>query len=236
MAKIAKYEWIIRDIQERIESGMLQPNDQIETEEQLAERFGVSRVTVRRAISQLTEEGYLNKIPGKGTFIKNAVVRKQLNDIVSFSASSLMRGEMPSTQLYQLSETKPTPYVMKMLGISADTDIWEIRRLRLTNDYPVIYEESYWIKSVVGEITPEEASTSVFETLKDRIHMSYAISDYDAIPASKNIAEKLKVEEGFSLLRAVTVFYTQDDKPFEIAINYHRTDRMKLRLLRDIRG
>ena len=71
-----KYQIIVDSIIKDIEDGLLLPNEQIYTEEQLADNFSVSRVTVRKAIDILVKEGYLVKKQGRGTFVKGTVIRK----------------------------------------------------------------------------------------------------------------------------------------------------------------
>lgn len=230
--KIKKYQKIVNKIIDDIGAGLLEPNEQISTEEQLAEEFSVSRVTVRRAIDELIEEGYLEKKKGKGTYVKSSIVHKQLNDVVSFYKSSILRGEIPSTKIIELKLEKPSLLARKSLKLNKDDDIWHIKRLRLTNGYPMIYEESFWSYNIVGELTEEIVSESVFKHLKTKFKIAYATEDIDAIGANEELSSLLGVSIGFPLVRTTMVFYTGEDVPFEVSINYHRTDRLKLTLFR----
>ncbi|WP_273399426.1 GntR family transcriptional regulator [Traorella massiliensis] len=229
-----KYQIIVDSIIKDIEDGLLLPNEQIYTEEQLADNFSVSRVTVRKAIDILVKEGYLVKKQGRGTFVKGTVIRKQLNDVVSFYKSSLLRGEIPTTELHLLELEEPSLFVMKALKITRNKKVWHMKRVRLTDGFPMIFEESYWNYDIVGELTPEIASISVFNHLKHMIKIAYATEDIDAITANEELASLLKTSVGFPLLRTYMVFYTDKDEPFEISTNYHRTDRLKLTLFRTL--
>lgn len=229
-----KYKILVNSLIKEIEEGVLRPNEQIYTEEQLSERFSVSRVTVRKAISVLVNQGYLIKKQGRGTFVRGTVIRKQLNDVVSFYKSSLLRGENPSTIVYDLYLEEPSLYIVKTLKLKPGDKIWHLKRLRLTDGFPMIYEESYWNYSIVGEITKEIASISVFKYLKEKIHIAYATEDIDAIIANEELSNVLQISQGFPILRTQMIFYTDKDEPIEMAVNYHRTDRMKLSLFRKL--
>ena len=233
-SRVKKYQQIVNKIIDDIGTGLLEPNEQIGTEEELAEEFSVSRVTVRRAIDDLIEKGYLEKKKGKGTYVKSTIIHKQLNDVVSFYKSSILRGEVPSTKLIKLQLVKPSLLARKNLKLADDGKVWYVERLRLTNGFPLIYEESFWNYDLVGELTEEIVSESVFRYLKTKFKIAYATEDIDAIDADDKLSKLLDVSVGFPLVRTTMTFYTGDDEPFEISINYHRTDRLKLTLFRTL--
>lgn len=235
MDKINKYQALCQSLTAEIESGKLKPNDRLPSENDLAEAYNISRVTVRKALEELEKQGYLTRIQGKGNFVSDTLINKKLNEIVSFTRSSLLRGELPSTIVKVIEEIKPTPYLMKNLRVSADEPLIHIQRVRYTNDFPLIYEDSFWIKSIVGEISKEAASDSLFHWLKAKnIIPSNAVQELDAISAGTELAEQLQVNPGFPLLRSLMIFYDQQNRPFELAFNYHRTDRCKLSLIRKL--
>ena len=231
---IKKYQRIVNKIIDDIGTGLLEPNEQISTEEELAEEFSVSRVTVRRAINELIEKGYLEKKKGKGTYVKSSIVHKQLNDVVSFYKSSILRGEVPSTRLIELKLVNPPLLARKNLKLAENEKVWFIKRIRLTNGFPLIYEESYWNYNLVGELTEDIVSESVFRYLKTKFKIAYATEDIDAISADENLSQLLDVSVGFPIVRTTMTFYTDNDEPFEISVNYHRTDRLKLTLFRTL--
>lgn len=235
MNKVNKYQSLSLAIIESIDKGILQPNDRIPSENDLSTKYNLSRVTVRKAIDNLQKLGYLVRIHGKGTFISGNIINKKLNEIVSFTHSSLLRGEMPTTKVLLVEEVMPTPYLMKNMKISSTEELIHIKRTRYTNDFPLIYEESYWVKSIVGNLTELDASQSLFHYVKEvGVVPTYALQELDAVSASGELSQQLQVNNGFPLLRSLMVFYNQDNKAFELAFNYHRTDRCKLSLNREL--
>lgn len=234
--KQSKYNEIVKAIIQDIDQGILQARDRLPSEKELQDRFGVSRVTVRKAIDVLIDEGYVVRDYRKGTFISERITYKKMNEIVSFTKSALLRGDIPSTIVHSIDEVKPDPFLMKYLRIGAEEQLIQIRRTRLTNGFPLIYEESYWIASIVGTFDQAKASASLFEYLKKEkgIIPVYSLQELDAIGAAGQIAEALQVHEQFPLLRSLMVFYDASDRPYELAFNYYRTDRCKLSMVRTL--
>jgi len=230
-----KYQRVVLNIISDIESGKLKPNQQLASENNLAELYGVSRITIRKALNELVLSDHITKSQGRCTIVTNRIVDKKLNDVVSFTKSSLLRNEQPSTRVIQLKLIDPDPYVASMLNINVTDKIWHIKRVRYTNGFPLIFEESYWVEKIVGPITEENASESMFSHIKSiGIIPKVAKQDLDAVVADEDLSKELHVPVGYPLLRSTMIFYDPKNVPFEISLNYHRTDRVKLSLIRDL--
>ena len=166
MDKQSKYNIIVKAIIHDIDQGVLQARDRLPSEKELQERFNVSRVTVRKAVDVLIEEGYVIRDYRKGTFSSERITYKKMNEIVSFTRSALLRGDVPSTIVHSITDVKPDPFLMKYLRISAEETLTRICRTRLTNGFPLIYEESYWVTAMTGVIGKTEAEGSLFQYIK----------------------------------------------------------------------
>ena len=95
------YRQLMARIRDDVSSGVYPPESQIPSEQEMCARYGVSRVTVRRAISELTDEGILRKQQGKGTFVCTPKLCRDLRDINSFHECCRMQGVTPGTRLSQ---------------------------------------------------------------------------------------------------------------------------------------
>ena len=234
--KQSKYNGVVKAIIHDIDQGVLQARDRLPSEKELQERFGVSRVTVRKAVDVLIEEGYVVRDYRKGTFISERITYKKKNEIVSFTKSALLRGDIPSTIVHSIDNVKPDPFLMKYLRIPAEEALTRICRTRLTNGFPLIYEESYWVTEMTGILGKAEAEGSLFQYIKKVKHITpvYSLQELDAVGASGAIAQALQVHDQFPLLRSLMVFYDAQDRPFELAFNYYRTDRCKLSMVRTL--
>ena len=227
--KIPKYKFLCNEIKEKIESGSLIQNESIGTEEKLASTYNLSRVTVRKAIDQLIEEGYLVRKHGLGAFVNNFVIDHKINDsIVSFTKSAIRRGDLPTTKLLLLEVVHPSPFVANALKITTDDLVYHLERVRYTNSFPLIYEDAYFVKDLVGELTEDIVSHSIFKHLKTKFVIAYAHQSIDAIAADEKMAEHLQVNEGFPLLRSTVTHFTDKHVPFEFAFDLYRSDRWKI--------
>ncbi len=233
--KIKKYQKVINGITADIESGRLKPNQQLPSENDLSEIYNVSRITVRKALSELVLSRIITKSQGRSTIISNQIVDKKLNEVVSFTKASLLRNEQPSTRVILVQLIEPSVYIAKVLNIDFSDKVWQIKRVRYTNGFPLIFEESFWVSKLVTPITYKIAEGSMFTYIKTLgINPKEAKQDLDAVVADEELAKELEVQVGFPLLRSTMIIMDTDHIAFEISFSYHRTDRVKLSLIRNL--
>lgn len=233
--KIKKYQRVVTTIIGDIETGKLKSNQQLASENKLAEIYNVSRITIRKALNELVQSNYITKAQGRCTIINNQIVDKKLNGIVSFTKSSLLRNELPTTRIIEIKLIEPTAFIAGILNIGINSPVWHLKRVRYTNGFPLIFEESYWVEAIVGTISEKDAVNSMFTFIKTiGIIPKLAKQDLDAVVADVELAKQLDVHVGYPLLRSTMIFYDTKNIPFEISFNFHRTDRVKLSLIRNL--
>lgn len=130
-------------LKKKIESEEWAINSQIPTEEELCTMFSVSRATVRTAVLELVRHGYLKRQQGKGTFIFKNVVSEGLSMLTSFRESLFEESLNFSTSLLARTVMMPVDDLDVRLDIPPDKHIIYIKRLRLTDNEPVLLQESY---------------------------------------------------------------------------------------------
>lgn len=107
MSKIAKYQIVERAIRDSINSGELSAGDQLMTEEDLCRKYGFSRTTIGKALDNLRTSGYIERIPGKGTFVRASRVEKSTSSGRSFSEDMEAIGMTASAKLISYESTGP---------------------------------------------------------------------------------------------------------------------------------
>ncbi len=130
------HDIILRKIQE----DEYRVGEKIPSEEQIMEIYGVSRVTVRNAIKLLVEENLLVKKHGKGTFVAMPVYVEKMSAGGSFTESGLQMKKIPTTQIISIERRPARKTISRHLGISEGTEIIKIKRLRLLDGEPAIFE------------------------------------------------------------------------------------------------
>jgi len=227
MAENTKYKTIINYITKKIDSGILKPGNQIETEKQLESKFSVSRVTVRKAIQELVKLGFLEKSAGKGTFVTKTIFKRSLIDLYSFTDTCKMNNQIPSTEVFTYEKIMPNETVSESMNLKDDVQVWHIERVRYADGLPITFEDNYIRSDYIKVLTKEDAEISIFKPIRRQARLSYTTSELEAVQASKKVANALDVKIGAPVLKAISTMYDIDNVPIQFCYNYHRSDRYK---------
>src|SRR5690625_2541314 len=143
-SQIPLYHQLKQLIIEDIENGKYEIGEQLPTEIELCEKYGVSRITVRRAISDLVDERVLNRRQGKETFVGESKIKRELISMGSFSDTTIQSGKEPSAQILSNQLIKPDEELCNIFKIKPSDDVLELRRLLSIDKSPFIIETSYY--------------------------------------------------------------------------------------------
>lgn len=138
------YQQIVEDIKGKIASGVYATGQQIPCETELMKEYNVSRVTIRRAVSSLSDEGYLVKKQGLGTFVQKPRIRRLISNILSFSLSCAELGMEPSYIQSKLTLVKPRPDEAEFLSLKEDDLLIYSRRILCADDLPIMQENCFF--------------------------------------------------------------------------------------------
>src|SRR5215203_7222063 len=133
----------VRGILEKLIDGELSPGDAIPSERALVERLGVSRVTVRQAISDLVDSGTLERVHGKGTYVTGPQVDSRLH-LTSFSREMRDRGLSPASVVLSATEEPANEGVAQALRLRPGRPVICVKRLRTAEGAPMAYEVGYY--------------------------------------------------------------------------------------------
>ena len=225
-----KHVWVRRQLQDLVAT-TLRPGDALLGERQLEEQFGVSRITVRRAISDLVQDGALVRIKGKGTFVSHGLVRSTLH-LASFNEDMRAAGFEPSTRVINASAAPPPPAAAEHLGLPLQETAYRVQRLRLANGSPVSVDESWLPPRLLPDLLSRDLTGSLYRILADSGHpVQHAEQTVEAAAASKETAALLDIEPGAPVLLFKRRSFTgQDDPgtPIEYAVSTYRSDRYQV--------
>ncbi|MEA2291449.1 MAG: GntR family transcriptional regulator, N-acetylglucosamine utilization regulator [Solirubrobacteraceae bacterium] len=133
-----------QQIRLRIEGGEWPAGERIPAEHELMRQFGVSRATVREALSELVREGLLERRQGFGTLVRDRKLVQDLSQFYSFSRAMLLSGHRPSTDVISVETVPLQAGIARRLGGTPDDDeVVQVVRLRRVDDEPVMLESSY---------------------------------------------------------------------------------------------
>jgi len=228
---------ITQELREGLRNGQWKSGELFPTDKQLMEKYDVSSTTVRRAIYELVKEGWLERKPGKGTFVKGEMV-ETLKRLTGFFEEIKAKGMVPSAQVVKIEEIKVTDQLLEEVPELKDfdeTDLILIRKIQEMNGVPVVYLDSYWPQGIGKEIIKHDLSSQgMYEILQEKlgIVMEKADQIISASVADEEIAGILNIAPGEPLLvMRRTVF--SGVKTLEVSINRYRADMYSYRVQLD---
>ncbi len=208
-----------------------QPGELIPTEKELCDHFDISRPTVRQAINELVNEGYLHRSKGKGTFITEPKVRRDfLIRLESFHQEMREKGISARTKVVGFYLTAANDVVAKKLDVEMGAQVAFLRRLRFAADYPLMYVESFVpYERVPGfeEIDFEQEALHDVLAEKYHIQLEKGIRALEAIRCPDSIAELLEIETGAPVHYVETEFHSSQGWPIEFSTAWYRGDRSR---------
>lgn len=209
----------------KVNSGELKSGSKIETENELTEIFNVSRMTVNKAISLLSTEGIVERIPGKGTFIKNKMNRASFADLVIDSMTDYITSlnKKPGAIVldFTIIKAKQNPEIKDILCLDDDDYIYYFARVRTADDEPVVYSISYVAAKHVPPLSLEIINNSFYQYLKENnITRSGYKSNVIAMCANNKLAELLNIKKGDPILYNEGLLYIGNRIPVEYSTIY----------------
>jgi len=209
-----------------IENGTYRPGARIPTEFELADMYGVSRVTVRGAIQQLANEGKIIKKHGKGTFVKEKVHKEGIYSGFGFTENCLKRGVVPSTDIIECKLGLCPEEIGKELGTHSE-QIIIIKRVRKVDGEPCIFEIDYIPGQFDFLLSNKLSDTSILKTIEEKTGIIPAsfIDQFSISFSNRELSEHLNCPIRTPLLEVFQSVRTKDDRIIYINRQYILTSK-----------
>jgi GntR family transcriptional regulator len=222
---------VYAELAARLADGRLRRGDRLPPERQLCRELDVSRVTLRRALAQLRDEGALQSVRGAGTFVTSPVLGEPQNNLLSFSRLSLSRGLRPSADLLNLDVRPATIEEGERCGIAPGTAVVSLERIRRLDDIPIAVSRSLIPLACAPTMLEVDWTTaSLYDELSKSgnqpVRADYAI---EAQGADHKTAALLKVGVGQPVLVVASTSYTSEGRAVEVGHMIYRGDRYRFR-------
>jgi GntR family transcriptional regulator len=224
------YEQVKVALRQSVESGVWQPGDAIPPERELIGRFGVSRITVRQAISDLVEAGLLYRLQGKGTFVARrggAPIAESLSELTGHLEELQLKGLNPAVEVLDLAVRPLPPDLAEALRRPAGAEAWYLfRRVRVGG--PPLMLSEVWLPTDLHIDLRAEAieQMGMAPLLQERgLPPARGAQHIGAQVAGRHEAALLETAPGQALLRVVRIIYGVDDRPLVWFRTLYRADR-----------
>lgn len=196
------HEAVREEIMNRVSSGMYAPGSAIPSTSMLSEEFGVSPITVKRALRDLQSAGSLTSIPGKGTFVKEQ--RRFLRELdvwMSSMDNARKLGFQPSMKLISITKEKITDPAMSVFNPPEEAMLC-VRKVVSADGLPIMYDATYLLADIDSDIVDEFGERFVTDALRrhdvDVLNTRLVI---DAAPASVGAQQAFSIPNGYPCLR-----------------------------------
>ncbi len=210
------YIQIHDDIKRKIEENIWKVGDRIPSERELSLHFGVSRMTLRQAIQNLSDEGILERKVGSGTYVANQKVQEKMTGTTSFTEIMLSQGRQPSSKVTSYFVTSPSSSEIEKLALSENQLVLRMERIRYADGIPICFELASIPETLINQFTKESITNSFYRILEDEgFNIGRANQTISATEASEKIAEFLSIKRGDAVLRLRQVSFFDDGRPFE---------------------
>jgi GntR family transcriptional regulator len=211
-------------------TGKLTPGTKLANETELAQRFGVSRATIREAVRGLMDAGYLARRHGSGTFVTASPrTRHPLETTVSYTGMIRAAGHKPRESVMSRGKRTPAEAERDLLGLDATELVIEVERIRFADQRPVIYSRDRIPASLLGRDVDHDLGRSLYALLASAGH-PVASASAQLIPAlaSTRLAKLLGVRRGTPLLHIDQVDYDPRGQAIMLSDEWHVADAFEL--------
>lgn len=226
---MAKYEEIAEDIRQSILSGKYNPNEQLPLEKEMCEQYGVSRITIKKAVDELVAQGLVIKRRGSGTFVKAVDDHdvQELSMAKQFAGfSETNRGKIVKSEVIEFEVIHPTVEIATKLKITCDDFVYNIVRVRYADDKPCVMEYTYMPITLIPGIKMDILKKSVYKYIEESLNLKIKSAHRTIRAVSPSDLEKqwLEVTEISPILEVEQVGFLDNGQPFEYSTAHHRGD------------
>ena len=216
-------------ILKQIDEGILKPNQKIPTEQELSELYQISRMTVRKSLAQLVDEGILAKKQGKGTFVQEPKITEDLSNPGSFTNLCKRNGKVPGGHTLKFMLTEATDRDIRELQLETGEQVIWIERVRLADNMPVMLENLYFPGHLKNILTENLDDSSLYQILKEKygLHSGNSVMEIEISECNSYEASILEIKAGSPLLLMREIVYDQYDKPLHRSKSLIRGDKFK---------
>jgi GntR family transcriptional regulator len=226
-----------------IRKGRFRPGEQIPSEREICQAYGVSRTTVRQTINDLVAAGFLMRVPARGTFVAGPHIDQDLTRVVRFSEAVAAAGYAPSSRLVRIDRHPATVAVSRALGVPAGERVVVIEMLSRADGAPLAFYRIHLPPEISDRtaravLAAEAEGRVTFGLVLESIHRvtglepAQVAQTYEAAAAPPPIARVLEIPEGTPVIASTRTVLTASGNPITYDDAFYRGDRYRFTIRR----
>lgn len=225
-----KFNDIFLDLEKRILAGEYPANSLLPSENQLIKIYGASRETIRKALTLLTNAGYIQKKQGKGSIVLDLNrFDFPISGLTSFKELQENQHIPNETIVVELGEVLISKKIHDITGWKQGEDAWKLIRQRKIDGEFVILDKDYLLKEVVPTLPKERARDSIYAYFEDDLGLdiAYAQKEITVEAATEEMRELMDLHEDTHVVIVRSLVYLEDTRCFEYTESIHRLDKFR---------
>lgn len=226
---IPRHAQISKWLRDQIDSGKFKPDEKLPSENELAKKFDVSRVTIRRALQSLESKEIIYRCQGLGSFVSDERAPHNLVQLTDFNEDMAKAGLEASSVVKNISAVTAPDWLLEILEVDEGTKVMKIDRLRLGDGVPIAFD-STWLPILYGQLLDEKSlqDYTIYKQLEENYDIPIVRGCYkiSAAVADKQLSEELNTQVNSPLLVIDRVSYTIGGKPVYYQKRFYRSDKV----------
>lgn len=232
---MSKYKEIAEDIRKGILDGKYNPNEQLPLEKEMCKHYDVSRITIKKAVDELVDEGLVIKRRGAGTFVKAF----DNSDVEGFSMSKQFSGfsetnknSKVESKIIEFEVIHPNEEIAEKLKMTCDDFVYYIVRVRYCDGEARVVEYTYMPIGVIPGIKTDILHKSIYAYIEKDLNLKIksAHKTIRAIEPTEEEREYLNLGDKIvPILEVEQIGFLDNGQPFEYSLSHHRGDKIEFR-------
>lgn len=226
----SKYKFIYTDIVEQIRSRKLKNRVTLPSEHELMAIYETSRETVRKGLTLLAQNGFIQKVQGKGSIVLGSdKIDFPVSGLVTFKELAKTMGKCHRTNVHYFAADYPDKYTMNQLNIKNDDEIWVVKRTREIDGEKIILDKDYINRSYVEHLTKEICEDSIYEYIEKELNLqiSFAKKEITVGVPEEEDKKYLDLNGQTNIVIVKNYVYLNDASLFQYTESRHRPDKFQ---------
>lgn len=225
------YLQVKNEIMKEIKEKKLGKNTKLHSDREYVDKFNISRLTIRKAIEELQREGYIIRIPGKGTFCTNIGNKSEFIHVISFTKDIKNRNLKSSSKLLFFDLIDCPDSIKKKLEITKNDKLFRIKRIRYADNIPLAIQDSYIISNDCPNLNDFDLEkNSLYEILENKfkLELAYAKNILSTRISKRDELKLFGIKENIAVFILKQTTYLKRGTPIEYVESIFRGDKYYL--------
>ncbi|ARK28959.1 trehalose operon repressor [Halalkalibacter krulwichiae] len=226
----SKFQVIYEDLAKKIQDGSIKTNELLPSENELADKYETSRETIRKALKQLSEHGFIQKMQGKGSVVLDvSKINFPISGLVSFRELAEKMGKKSKTVVVTLEQKTMTSELQEQFQLKDPHEAWEVKRVREIEKERIILDKDFLLSSVVPGLTTEICERSIYAYIENVLGLAISFAKKEItveIPTEED-RDLLDLEGYDSIVVVKSHVYLDDTTLFQYTESRHRPDKFR---------